>query len=267
MAPRPPFCLRGRGPGGASARPAASAADRPESGELPLGYTASSWDQGLAIEEQYASLLDRARISRTHEELTREPHRAGTEGARRVAAYIKQEADRAGFHAEIVPYLFYNSHPGPRSIELTAPLKARLSLIEDRIPGDPFTERAADHQAFCAYSGSGAVEAEVAYVGQGTVRDFKTLEDNGISLKGRVALMRYFGEWEGRKVLRAQERGAAGAALYAHPPGGGLLPGPGFPHGARRPPRSLPRRTPARTPDRGAPLRPGWAPAPGARRP
>src|SRR2546425_9289889 len=150
MKPRAAVGLCLRAAGGASARPAPSAAGRQESGELPLGYTAASWDQGLAIEEQYASLLDRARISRTHEELTREPHRAGTEGARRVAAYIKQEADRAGFHAEIVPYLFYNSHPGPRSIELTAPLKSRLSLVEDRIPGDPYTDHAADHQAFCA---------------------------------------------------------------------------------------------------------------------
>ena len=242
MKPRAVVCLCLLAAGGAMARPAPSAAEQPESGGLPLGYTPAAWDQGLLIEEQYASLLDRARISRTHEVLTREPHRAGTEGARRVAAYIKQEADRAGFHAEIVPYLFYNSHPGPRSIELTAPLQARLSLVEDRIPGDPFTEHAADHQAFCAYSGSGAVEAEVVYVGQGTVRDFKTLEDNGISLKGRVALMRYFGEWEGRKVLRAQERGAAGAILYADPQEDGFIQGPVYPRGAWRPPGSIMRR-------------------------
>src|SRR2546422_1025531 len=266
MKPRAVVCLCLLAAGGAGARPAPSAAEQPESGGLPLGYTPAAWDQGLLIEEQYASLLDRARISRTHEALTREPHRAGTEGARRVAAYIKQEADRAGFHAEIVPYLFYNSHPGPRSIELTAPLQARLSLVEDRIPGDPFTEHAADHQAFCAYSGSGAVEAEVVYVGQGTVRDFRTLEDNGISLQGRVALMRYFGEWEGRKVLRAQERGAAGAILYADPQEDGFIQGPVYPHGAWRPPGSIMRRTLADTPYEGDPLSPGWAAVPGARR-
>ena len=266
MKTRAVVCLCLLAAGGAMARPAPSAAEQPESGGLPLGYTPAAWDQGLLIEEQYASLLDRARISRTHEVLTREPHRAGTEGARRVAAYIKQEADRAGFHAEIVPYLFYNSHPGPRSIELTAPLQARLSLVEDRIPGDPFTEHAADHQAFCAYSGSGAVEAEVVYVGQGTVRDFKTLEDNGISLKGRVALMRYFGEWEGRKVLRAQERGAAGAILYADPQEDGFIQGPVYPRGAWRPPGSIMRRTLADTPYEGDPLSPGWAAVPGARR-
>ena len=131
--------------GGAAAPPVRAAEARPEPGGLPLGYTAAAWDQALAIEEQYAALLDRARISRTHEALTREPHRAGTEGARRVATYIRQEAEKTGFHAEIVPYLFYNSHPGPLSIELIAPVKARLALSEDRVPGDPFTARATEH--------------------------------------------------------------------------------------------------------------------------
>jgi N-acetylated-alpha-linked acidic dipeptidase len=252
---------------GISSFPAArSAADEPGADGLPLGYTVSAWDQELAIEEQYASLLDRARLSRTHEALTREPHRAGTEGARRVALYVKQEADRAGLIAEIVPYLFYNSHPGARSIELTAPVKARLSLVEDRIPGDPFTDRAADHAGFCAYSGSGAVEAEVVYVGQGTVGEFKVLEERGVPLKGRIALMRYFGEWEGRKVLRAQERGAIGAVLFADPQEDGFVHGPVYPQGAWRPPGSIMRRTLLDTPYEGDPLSPGWAAVPGARR-
>src|SRR3989442_12552248 len=99
MKPRAVVCLCLLAAGGAMARPAPSAAEQPESGGLPLGDTPAAWDQGLAIEEQYASLLDRARISRTHEGLTREPHPAGTQGAHRGAAYTKPEAARGGLPA------------------------------------------------------------------------------------------------------------------------------------------------------------------------
>jgi N-acetylated-alpha-linked acidic dipeptidase len=250
----------------ASAAPSPGTQGRPDQTALPLGYTAPAWDEALAVEEQYAALLDRARIGRTHEALTREPHRAGTEGGRRVAMFIKRQAEGAGFRAEIASYQFYNSHPGPRSIEMTAPIKARLSLAEDRIPSDPFTMKAAEHQAFCAYSGSGTAEAEVVYAGQGTVGEFKTLDDRSISLKGRIALMRYFGEWEGRKVLRAQERGAVGVILFSDPADDGFVRGPVYPQGAWRPPGSIMRRTLADTPYEGDPLSPGWAALPGTKR-
>ncbi len=252
---------------GLAAAPLSRAATRrPESDVLPLGFTETAWDQESEIEGQYASLLDPARISRTHRELTREPHRAGTEGDRRVVLYIKQEAVKAGFRPEIAEYLFYNSHPGPRSIELTAPIKKPLSLAEDRIPGDPFTERAADHLGFCAYSGSGTAEGDVVYVGQGTVAEFRALRERGVSLEGRVALMRYFGEGEGRKVLRAQEEGAVAAILYADPLEDGFVQGPVYPQGDWRPPGSIMRRSLVDTPYEGDPLSPGWAALPGAKR-
>jgi len=178
-----------------------------ERDSLPLGFSSPAWDAEQAIEKQFASLLDRTRISRTHRQLTREPHRAGTEGAQRVALYIRQEAEKAGFKPEVTSYLFYGSHPGPRSIALTAPIRKPLSLAEEIVPGDPFTQRPSDHLGFCAYSGSGTVEGDVVYAGQGTVQEFRALEERGVDLKGRIVLMRYFGEGEGRKVLRAQAIG------------------------------------------------------------
>ena len=252
--------------GGAAVPLSRAATDRPMSDILPLGFTETAWDQESEIESQYASLLDPTRISRTHRELTREPHRAGTEGARRVVQYIKQEAGKAGFKPEIAEYQFYNSHPGPRSIELTAPIKKPLSLAEDRIPGDPFSERAADHLGFCAYSGSGTAEGDVVYVGQGTVAEFRALKERGVSLEGRVALMRYFGEGEGRKVLRAQGEGAVAAILYADPLEDGFVQGPVYPQGDWRPPGSIMRRSLVDTPYEGDPLSPGWAALPGAKR-
>jgi len=237
-----------------------------ERDSLPLGFSSPAWDAEQAIEKQFASLLDRTRISRTHRQLTREPHRAGTEGAQRVALYIRQEAEKAGFKPEVTSYLFYGSHPGPRSIALTAPIRKPLSLAEEIVPGDPFTQRPSDHLGFCAYSGSGTVEGDVVYAGQGTVQEFRALEERGVDLKGRIVLMRYFGEGEGRKVLRAQAKGAAGAILYADPQEDGFVHGPVYPRGGWRPPGSIMRRTLVDTPYEGDPLTPGWAAVPGAKR-
>lgn len=252
---------------GSAAAPGGRAlAGEPERDTLPLGFSGPAWDEQRSFERQFASFLDRARISRTHQDLTREPHRAGTDGSRRTALYIRQEAEKAGFKPEVIPYLFYGSHPGARSIAMTAPVKKPLSLAEDRIPGDPFTESPAEHLAFCAYSGSGTAEGEVVYAGQGTVAEFQALEERGVSLKGRIALMRYFGEGEGRKVLRAQEKGAVGAILYADPQEDGFVHGPVYPRGGWRPPGSIMRRTLVDTPYEGDPLSPGWAAVPGVRR-
>src|SRR5439155_21291465 len=102
--------------------------------------------------------------------------------------------------------------------------------------------------------------------GQGTVREFQALAERGISLAGRIALMRYFGEGEGRKVLRAQERGAVAAILYADPQEDGFVQGPVYPNGPWRPPGSIMRRSLLDTPYGGDPLSPGWAAVAGAKR-
>jgi N-acetylated-alpha-linked acidic dipeptidase len=232
----------------------------------PLGFGPIDWKQQAVLESEFAAGIDRARLSTTHRSLTAQPHRAGTEGARRTTLYLAEQIRRAGFEPEVVTYLFYNSHPGPSSIALTAPESRPLSLVEDRIPGDPFTLHPERHPAFCAYSGSGSAEGEVVYAGQGTWEDFAELDRQHISLKGRVALMRYFGAGEGTKVRWAEERGAVAAVLYADPAEDGFVQGPVYPKGDWRPPGAIMRRSVIDTPYDGDPLSPGWAARPGAER-
>ncbi len=255
------FATMPAAPPGAAPRAGGDDPDRP-----PLGYSAAAWDQEERLEDEYAALLLPARISRTHEILTREPHSTGSEGGRRVVQYLRAEIEKAGLHAEIASYLFYNPHRGAQSIEMTAPVRAPLALVEDRIPGDPFTDGAASEPAYCAYSGAGDAEGEVVYLGQGTAREFEVVEKQRINGRGRIALMRYFGEGEARKVLRAQQRGAVGAILFSDPQDDGFVQGPVYPSGPWRPPGSIMRRTLADTPFEGDPLSPGWASVPGARR-
>lgn len=70
-----------------------------------------------------------------------------------------------------------------------------------------------------AYSPNGTVDAaDVVYCHYGTAEDFRRLRTElGISVRGRVALMRYRSEWRGSKVMNAQLNGAVGALLYSDP--------------------------------------------------
>jgi N-acetylated-alpha-linked acidic dipeptidase len=259
----------------ALATPAGSATSEPvrpgEAGPvvdegIPLGFTGRAWDEQAALETRFAAALDPRRISRTHRTLTQSPHAAGTDGAARVAAFLAAEIRKTGLRPRVETYQFYNSHPGPSAIAMTSPVRKEFSLVEDRIPGDPFTNAAAQHPAYCAYSGSGTAEGEVVYVGQGDWDDFQALDEHGISLRGKVALLRYFGAGEGAKVRRAEERGAVAAVLYADPIDDGFVLGPVYPGGNWRPPGSIMRRTLADTPYEGDPLTPGWAAKPGTKR-
>lgn len=68
-----------------------------------------------------------------------------------------------------------------------------------------------------AYSPSGTVEGEVVYCHYGSPADFELLKQRGISVKGKIALMRYYRDWRGGKVRNAAENGAVGAILYSDP--------------------------------------------------
>ncbi|KAK6053733.1 PA domain protein [Cooperia oncophora] len=68
-----------------------------------------------------------------------------------------------------------------------------------------------------AYSPNGTVTGDVVYCGQGTEKEFQYLASHGISLKGKIALLRYGGSFRGNKVALAQQNGAIAAILFSDP--------------------------------------------------
>ncbi|KAI6183255.1 Glutamate carboxypeptidase 2-like family protein [Aphelenchoides bicaudatus] len=68
-----------------------------------------------------------------------------------------------------------------------------------------------------AYSANGKFKGEPIYCNYGTSEDFKQLDKWGISLKGKIALIRYGRIFRGDKIKLAQERGASAAILYSDP--------------------------------------------------
>jgi N-acetylated-alpha-linked acidic dipeptidase len=111
------------------------------------------------------------------------------------------------------------------------------------------------------------VTAELVYVNQGMPDDYKELEREGISVKGKIALTRYGGGWRGLKPKLAYEHGAVGCLIYSDPRDDGYGVGDPYPKGGFRPPNAVQRGSVQDlTLYSGDPLTPGVGAVPGAKR-
>lgn len=77
--------------------------------------------------------------------------------------------------------------------------------LDDRIP------------VFHGYSANGNVTAPYVFCNYGTYDDFEDLLEAKISLKGKIALVKYGGIFRGLKVKRASELGMIGAVIFTDP--------------------------------------------------
>jgi N-acetylated-alpha-linked acidic dipeptidase len=132
---------------------------------------------------------------------------------------------------EIVSYEIYVNYPVSHRLALleqsgnaserdTASawkIKYEASLKEDVLEDDPTTGLSDSIPTFHGYSASGNVTAPYVFVNYGTYQDFEDLKDANVTLKGKIALIKYGGIFRGLKVKRAQELGMVGAVIYSDP--------------------------------------------------
>ncbi len=230
------------------------------------GFAPASSAWQLDFESRLKATLKPENAERLLQQLTSRPHRAGTEGARITAQYIKEKLLEYGLPAEIVTYQAYLPAPVSVSVEFLAPVTEMIPTTEERIEGDPFTDQVKEHPGWNGYSPSGVAVGEVVYAHHGSETDLKRIQALGIDLKGKILLMRYFGTGEGTKVANAERYGAAGVILYSDPQEDGYRYGDVYPKGDWRPPGSIMRRSIIPGSIDGDPLSPGWASIPGAKR-
>ena len=89
---------------------------------------------------------------------------------------------------------------------------------------------------FSAWSSSGDVTAPVVYANfMAVYADFQRLAELGVSVKGKIVLVRYGGNFRGVKVYIAQQRGAKAVLIYSDPADDGTGDGPPYPDGPCRP--------------------------------
>lgn len=120
---------------------------------------------------------------------------------------------------QIVPYEVYINYPKDHKLSLLVDgeVKFQAKLEEDVLEGDDTTGLPDRVPTFHGYSASGNVTAGYVYCNYGTYQDFEDLKSANISLKGKVALIKYGGIFRGLKIKRAQELGMVGALLYSDP--------------------------------------------------
>ncbi|MCB0278117.1 MAG: glutamate carboxypeptidase, partial [Calditrichaeota bacterium] len=162
--------------------------------------------------------------------ITREPHVAGDEGSKKVVSYLTQSMIKAGLKVEEFDYdIYLPNKPTFNSVEIVTPKRMPLNNkedIRDRFSGSPQMSH-----GWNAYSGNGDVTAEVVYANFGRKEDFEELAKMGVSVKGKIAIARYGGNFRGYKAKYAQEAGAAGLIIYTDPENGGYASGLGYPEG------------------------------------
>jgi N-acetylated-alpha-linked acidic dipeptidase len=179
---------------------------------------------------------DAASFSRHLLHLAEEPHRTGTPRDLELAEYVRARfleygLDEARFHD--TPALL--SSPASAAVEILSPVKKRLKLAEDPVPGDKDSHLYGHPRQvpYHAYAADGDVRAAVVYANGGSPEDFARLEEMGIDVHGTIVIMRYSEpySYRGYKVFQAEARGALGTILYSDPQDDGFARGDVYPEG------------------------------------
>ena len=232
-----------------------------------LGFSASSRAAQAAAEKVLLDTVTPANARRWLAALTEEPHVAGTPEEKKVAEYVLAKFKEFGLETEMVRYDVFLNHPLLVSLKLVAPVDEELALIEKPYDVDKDSTPAGMFPAFHGYGASGTAEAQVVYVNYGSPADFVRLAGMGISVEGKIALVRYGGAFRGLKVKEAQDRGAVGVLIFSDPEDDGYAAGDVYPDGPMRPESAIQRGSVlflSHVP--GDPSTPGWASTQGAKR-
>jgi len=249
---------------------AAPQTSAPSSGSALRGFSPAAAQAELQLEEKFKAIPSADEARKHHRFLTAEPHPAGSERNNELARHIADLWRQQGWEdVTLHRYDVLSSSPRAVSVEMVAPVAYKASLREDPYPEDPDTSNPRVSSGYLGFSASGEVTAPVVYANNGNPKDYEQLHRKGISVKGKIVLVRYSNpySYRGFKALTAEREGAAALLIFSDPIDDGDGRGPTFPLGPWGPASHIQRG--AITYDfmvPGDPLTPGWASVPGAKR-
>jgi N-acetylated-alpha-linked acidic dipeptidase len=246
---------------------AAAFASAPASAQEPpiSGFTEESAKEQRAYEDAYLRGVSAESIGRTSRRLSSRPQLINTPGDRRAEQISVQKLRSYGLDVSTPTFGVYASRPNEINVTMTAPTTRRLSNKERAFPWhERFDEVVPGYNA---YSPSGDVSGEVVYANYGLPEDYAELERLGVSVEGKIVLVRYGNSFRGVKAQQAELHGAKGLLIYSDPEDDGFTRGAVYPEGPWRPADSFQRGSiqyifnyP------GDPLTPGEPSVPGTRR-
>ena len=247
----------------------------PASGSPPvavpqvLGFR--DFTQQAKWDSEFLAVPD-AKLAQQHMKvLTSAPHWASSPEDYATALYVVDRFKAAGLDTEIVPYSVLMNKPVSLLVEafsasgtkiFSGPTREHVGpettpAPDGTVPAPSITttattvrtNSAVDHfqddprvlPGFNGGSPSGDVTAEVIYANYGRLADFKQLAKLGVSVKGKIVLVRYGGDFRGVKVYLAEQYGAKGVIIYSDPADDGFETGEPYPAGPYRPDSAVQR--------------------------
>ena len=234
-----------------------------------LGFSSQRAATEHLLETDFQAIPSPEKAKEWHRVFTAEPHPAASERNNQLADFIADAWRKQGWEeVTLRRYDVWHSRPRSITLEMTAPVHYTASVREDLYDADPDTKNPTVSGAYFGYSASGDVTAEVVYAHSANPEDYSLLRKNGISVKGKIVLVRYSNpySYRGFKALTAEREGAAALLIYSDPAEDGYTHGKVFPDGPWGPESHIQRG--AITYDYivpGDPTTPGWASVPGAK--
>ena len=187
-------------------------------------------------EKAFRAIPDPGRMRRYMERLAARPHHVGSAYDKQNAEWILERFRAWGLDAKIERFDVLFPTPKRRVVEMVEPTRFRAKLREPALKADP-TSRQQKEQlpTYNAYSGDGDVTAPLVYVNYGLPDDYERLERLGVSVEGKIVIVKYGRSWRGVKPKVAAEHGAVGCIIYSDPRDDGFFGGDVFPKGPMRP--------------------------------
>jgi N-acetylated-alpha-linked acidic dipeptidase len=247
---------------------AGAAADAPAGANDLTGFSSAGAAAEAQLEQRFDSDLSAADLRAWLQQMSSAPNHVGSPHDKANAEFQLAKFREWGWDASIETFSVLYPTPTEVSVELVAPTHFKARLSEPPIEGDSTSTQTKDElPPYNVYGADGDVTGELVYVNQGMPDDYKELEREGISVKGRIVLTRYGGGWRGLKPKLAYEHGAVGCLIYSDPRDDGYGVGDTYPKGGYRPRDAVQRGSVQDlTLYSGDPLTPGVGAVPGAKR-
>ncbi len=232
------------------------------------GFSAAAAQDEQRLEQRFDSDLSAADLKNWLQQMASAPNHVGSPHDKANAEWQLARFREWGWDASIETFSVLYPTPRSVSLELIQPAHFKARLSEPPVEGDATSSQVSDElPPYNAYGADGDVTAELVYVNHGMPDDYKELERQGVSVKGRIVITRYGAGWRGLKPKLAYEHGAVGCLIYSDPRDDGYGMGDVYPKGGFRPADAVQRGSVQdMTLYSGDPLTPGVGSTPGAKR-
>jgi N-acetylated-alpha-linked acidic dipeptidase len=229
------------------------------------GFTPSNADKQRQYEARFQQGVSADSIGRLSRNFSRRPHLVGTPNQAQVVERAAARLRSYGLDVKTPSYDVWLSRPNNIQVSMTKPYLRTATAKEKPMPwSEDYDDVVVGYNA---YSAPGDVSGQVVYANYGLPEDYAELDKLGVSVEGKIVLVRYGRSFRGVKVHLAEQHGAAGVIIYSDPEDDGFVRGPVFPEGPWRPADSIQRGSVQFIWDYpGDPLTPGAPSVPGTRR-